>query len=104
MDKLKNYTFGFLLLAPICTLFILLGIYPYRPSSILSWSVLLLISVPFTLTFEFIGEKIFNSEIITNLSKWSRIVLGVILLIVIFAIIILLFNYGAKPYLSKWSI
>lgn len=81
---------------------ILLGIYPYRPNSILSWAILFLLSFPIVIILELIGGKLLGNKYVPKLSHPIRIFYGVIvLLVVIVASSIIIFS--AEPFLDKWG-
>ena len=95
-----------IIIIPVVVLFcsgmILLGIYPYRPSSILSWVALFLLTFPIVIVLEFIGTKLFGIKHVSKLSRPAGIFFGVIALIVVMvALSIILFS--AEQFLGKWG-
>jgi len=62
--KFKIYP-GLVIAVFICAGVILLGIYPYRPNSLIGLAVLLLLSVPVAFIYEMLGKKLggFNDQV-----------------------------------------
>jgi tetrahydromethanopterin S-methyltransferase subunit G len=85
----------------ICVGLILVEIYPYRPSGVLGWVLLILIAVPVVLGLEFIGEKLLQNRIVTKMGRTARILYGVIAISMILMIVALILNW-IVPQLSTW--
>jgi hypothetical protein len=99
--KYRTYP-GLLIAALICTGFILLGIYPDRPNSLLGWLVLFLLSLPVVVLYELLGEKLLLNKKINRAGKMLRIVYGVIVLGLIIIASVSMVSW-LEPYLGKWG-
>ncbi len=86
----------------ICSFFILVGIYPYRPDSIITWLILFLISLPITIAAESFGEKLLENDYISKHGSFFRMTYAVIVIILFVGAITLLLD-KLKPYLGTWS-
>ena len=102
MKKPQGPIFIILFIALFCSLAILIGIYPYRPNSILSWIALYFLSIPIVLTGEYLGDKLLGNKYVSKLSSPVRIAYGVIVLSIFIIITIVLMN-RSDPLLTKWS-
>ena len=90
------------IVAFFCVGMVLLGIYPYRPNSILSWVVLFLLAFPIVISFEFIGGKLFGNKYVSKLSSPVRILYGIIALLVVIVVSAIVM-FSAEPFLGKWG-
>lgn len=89
--------------AIICSIVILVGIYPYRPNSVLGWLVLYLASLPIALLFEVLGDKLLNNKATRKLrSSGGRVLYGVVALGLVFVASIFIVSW-LEPYLGKWG-
>ena len=102
MENIKTNILIIPIVALFCTGMILLGIYPYRPNSILSWVVLYLLSFPIVIILEYAGGKLLGNKYISKLSRPVRIFYGVIVLLVVIAISSIIL-FSAEPILGKWD-
>lgn len=89
--------------AIICSIVILVGIYPYRPNSFLGWSLLYLVSVPIVFLFEVLGERLLDNKATRKLrSSRGRVFYGVVVLGLVLVASIFVVGWF-EPYLGKWS-
>jgi hypothetical protein len=102
MKITKRIFFIIPFIALFCSSAILIGIYPYRPNSILSWIALYLLSIPMVLIGEYVGDKLLGNKYVSKLSSPERIAYGVVVLSICIIITIVLLN-SAEPLLTKWS-
>ena len=98
-----RFNIGFIAIGAIfCSVFILVGIYPFHPRSPLGWVVLYLMSLPVVFVFKALGKKVFSDNVSRKLSRGVRVIYGVIVL----GLIILLSTSAVswlEPYLGKWG-
>lgn len=102
MDNVKTNIILLPFAALFCTGVILLAIYPYRPNSIWSWIVLILVSFPIVISLEMLGSKLLGNKYVSKMSRPARIFYGVILLILVLLVSALIL-FSADPYLGKWG-
>ncbi len=85
-----------------CSIGILIGIYPYKPNSILSWVVLFVLAIPIVVIGELIGEKALNNKYVSKLSSPMRILYGVVALSIFIICTVIILN-SSEPLLGKWG-
>lgn len=88
-------------LSIFCSGLILLGIYPYRPNTLLGWSALFLISMPLVICYEYLGDKLLSTKLLENSGRGVRILYGVVVIGVVVIGGALLVSW-LKPYLGEW--
>jgi hypothetical protein len=103
MGKPQRIIFFIPFISLLCSFAILIGIYPYRPNSILSWISLYLLSIPIFLTGEYLGDRLLGNKYVSKLSSPVRIAYGVVVLSIFIIITIVLLN-SSDPLLTKWGI
>lgn len=94
--------FWLIVLGFICSIVLLIGIYPYHPDSLIGWVVLYLISLPIILFFQVFGEKLLGNEKIKKVSRSGRIIYGVVVIGILVILSMTVINW-LEPYLSKWG-
>jgi len=82
--------------------FVLAGIYPYRPNSILGWFALLVLALPVVLLFEFGGEKLLKPNFVSRLGRVGRVVYGVMVMGVVLVVVLVAFQF-LEPFFGKWG-
>ena len=85
-----------------CVGCVLVGIYPYRPATALSWVALFLAAVPIVVAYGLIGDKLFSTSFGNRMSRSTRVVYGVVVGILVIAVSWMLLHM-AQPYLTTWS-
>lgn len=91
--------FGIVLVAG---LFVLAGIYPYRPNSSLGWVALFAFALPVMLLLEFGGEKLLKPSFVSRFGRFGRIVYGVLVGGVILVVVLVAFQF-LEPFFGKWG-
>ncbi len=81
---------------------ILLGIYPYRPNSVIGWAILYIVSLPIVLLIEYVGMKVFEKSDERGLGWAGRIAYGVVAISAVMFALYTAFT-TAKPYLVTWD-
>ena len=102
IKRFRRSVIGLLIGVLLCTLIILLAVYPYRPNNIFIWIILFIGSLPIVLLLEYMGEILFDNRIMRRTNRIVRILLGVVVMLLICAVTIILWNW-AKPYMGTWS-
>jgi hypothetical protein len=91
----------------VYALFILLGIYPYRPKGLAGWLILVGLGIPLTLFLEWISEFVFGKRIGEKISNkplsGGRIIYGVGVSLLFLASAYFfwnIFGHWLRPYFS----
>ena len=69
-----------LLLLPIAVVVVLVNIYPYYPTTLVGWGVLLLLALPILLVGEFLGERVLGASFVARLLRVIRITYAVVIM------------------------
>jgi len=83
--------------------FLLAGIYPYRPASLLVLVVLFVIALPIYLSVEYTGTLLFGSKMAFEIpSRMLRLLYGVFVILIAVALGLYAFSW-AKLYFVPWG-
>ena len=86
---------------PVCVGLLLIAIYPHRPSSILGWVILTVVSIPIVLGLEFCGAGLLQNRFVARMGKWPRIAVGIVAVLFVSTSIMLIWKWIA-PHLAMW--
>jgi hypothetical protein len=92
---------SYMLIAFLCSLIILAGLYPNKPSSFMGWVCLYLFSLPIYYILEVGGEKVFNNKMTKRIGSFGRVIFGIIVIGLLGTFLIVLMP-KIEPYLNQW--
>jgi hypothetical protein len=102
MARIKINIFIIPIIALFCAMAVLIGIYPYRPNSTLSWIVLYSLSIPIVVFGEYLGDRLLGNRYVSRLTMPMRIAYGVIAISILIILSIIILN-NSDPILTKWG-
>ncbi len=104
MRRLPHLLIASVGLSVICAIGILIGIYPYRPNSVIGWIVLFLVGLPIVLVGEAVGDRLLENRFVAKMSRWARMTYAVILgCILIFGLVVLTKSDAFNQYFAPWG-
>jgi len=80
--------------------FMLVGIYPYRPNSTLSWFILFVLALPVILVLEYGGKKLLSPSFVSRLGRAGRIPYGVFVMGLWLIVVLATFQF-LEPYVGR---
>ena len=99
------WTWGLVLILALALLLSVLpaAIIPYRPHTLFSWIILLLMALPLYAFMEIFSDWVMTSLLLTPLNRNGRIVY-IVIVVVIFACIMWLILNAVRPYFIRWGV
>ncbi len=101
-NRVLSTVVGVLIGSGICSLFVLMAIYPYRPDNIFSWIVLFLLSMPAVILLELLGATFLQNKFTSRVNRPARIFIGVVSVIIICILLLVVWEW-IKPLLGTWK-
>jgi len=105
--KVVEAALGILFVGLALTGVLLLNLFPYAPSSLAGWVLLVVVGIPLYVLLEGLGELVFNDKVGRRTSdkdfSGARILFGVVLMLAFYGIVYLVWqaiNEYVRPYFT----